>query len=597
MNFDKLLFGSVLIFLISFFLTPATLAQTDTLAIVNGEPITKDEFTTRFELTVYPGKGLKADLSDIKRKFLYSLVAEKLLSNQYITSSAVPDPDENQIKDEIEAIFLRDALYRKEVLSQVKVGEKELKTGVRYAGYDYITDAVYFPDSLWADSFFQKVKSGEKKYFYHVCDSLNLCHDTLQIGYGESDETIENAFFARDTGYVSNPTNTVDGWIVFRVINKKPDGKFSSASPSEKAKIVHDLIAYRKSYRLGRDYLLNVMKGVEVNVNYRIFNPLVYKIKSILATHRPTSFEGGYYLSRQELRDLKDTFSFDPRAPILRFKSGELQLGYIFDNLSLAGFAPSDTSVREITFALHSALKFIIQNYFLAQKALELGLQESPEVKYNTRTFLDAYRSNRLITELVDTVKITSNEVNNYFESHKDEVLKDIELRVQIFSLDNIDEAADVLNRLNKSNKLMPDTTGAIWLRASQLGEIGAVIAELDNGGIYGPIFLNGKFTIFRLLEKRSEVGREDINRSIQAAKDLLLEQKRNEVINKYIARLTSGQPTKIFESKLENVDVTPIQMLTFRYIGFGGKIIATPSLYPREEWIKYLKDKQSILP
>ncbi len=383
---------------------------------------------------------------------------------------------------------------------------------------------------------------------------------------------------------------------MFRIIDKKPEARFSSVSAEENKEMVRKIISYRKGYRAGRDYILAVMKGIEVNVNYRIFNPLVYKIKSILSSHRPSSFEGGYYLSRRELSDLKTNFSFDPRAPMLRFEGGELSLGYIFDNLLLAGFAPVDTSIREITFSLHNAMKLIVQNYFLAAKAKAMGLENSSEVQYNTRTFLDAYRSFQFENAVTDTVGITENELNKFYESHQDEVLRDIRLRLQIFQLDNIDEAAKILNRLSMKNQ-NPDTTGAVWLYASQLGEIGAVLSDLDDGSNYGPLLMNGKYTIFRLLEKKSNLTRNDINKSMQAARDLLLQQKQKETVNTYISKLSTEQRTKIFESKLDKVEVTPIQMLTFRYIGFGGKIIAAPALYPREGWIKYLDDRKDILP
>ena len=597
MNSEKFFFIAPFLFFISFFLTNNTLAQSDTLAMVNGEPITRNQFINRFELTIYPGKGLNSDLSEVKKQFLYSMIAEKLLSNKYAMSSSMQDPNEDFIKDEIKAIFLRDALYRQEVLSKVKVTADELQTGMRHAGYIYIVDTFYFPDSIWADSFYKKIKSKSQSSVYHIADSLNLCHDTLSIGYGESDETIENAFFGHDINFNSRPANTIDGWVVFRIIGKKPEVKFSSVSPAEKSGMVRDIIAYRKSYRLGRDYLENVMKGINVNVNYRIFNPLVYKIKSILAVHRPASFEGGYYLSRQELKNLKDNFSFDPRAPMLKFQGGELSLGYIFDNLSLAGFAPVDTSLREITISLHNSMKFIVQNYFLAKRAIEMGLEASPEVQYNTNTFLDAYRSNNFAGEIADTIKVKTNELNHFFESHPDEVLKDVELRMQIFSLDNINEAAEILNRLNRIKSTLADTTGAVWLHAYQLHELGAVLSELDDGSVYGPVFINGKYTIFRIIQKKSGISQKEIKKSIQAARDLFLEQKQKEVINKYLADLALDQSVKIYESNLAKVDVTPIQMLTFRYIGFGGKIIAAPALYPREDWIDYLKDRKKILP
>lgn len=597
MIFKNALFFLILYFICSGLFNGKIYSQNDTLAIVDGKPITSDDFINRFELSVYPGKGLNEDLNKVKLDFLYSLIAEKLLSNKSSNSVSDPDPNEKYLKNEIEMIFLRDALYHKEVLSKVKVTPKELKTGIKYSSYSYIVDAFYFPDSLWADSFLKRIKNKDSKYIYHLADSLNLCHDTLRISYGESDETIENAFFDHNIGFNSKPTNTVDGWVVFRILDKNLNEKFSSLPPAERSKKVNDIISNRIGYRIGRDYLLSVMKGVTVNVNYKIFTPLVYKIKSILATHRPAGFDKGYYLSREELLNLKNTFSYDPRAPMLKFKGMELSLGYIFDNLSLAGFAPPDTSVSEITYSLHMALRFIVQNYFLAQRAKSLGMELSPEVKYNTQMFLDAYLSNKISDEIMDTVKISENEINNYFETHKDEVLKDIMLRLQIFSFDNLDEAVTVLNRLNHDRNSRQDTTGAVWLHAYQLSEIGAVIAQLNNGDTYGPLLLKGKYTIFRLLDKRSKISQREISNSLQMSKEMLINQMRREAIDKYLAKLAGEQSVKIFKSNLKNVSVTPIQMLTFRYIGFGGKIIAVPSLYPREDWINYMKDDKNIFP
>ncbi len=595
MNTIKSFWASLFLLIFFFLTTHISFAQTDTLAIVNGEAIKSDEFITRFEMTVYPGKGLKDNLAETKREFLYSLIAEKLLSNQSKISSP-KDPYEKYLKDEIEALFLRDALFHQEVLSKIRITDDELTRAISFSKNTYVVDAFYFPDSIWADNFYQKINNRSGQYVYHLADSLNLCHDTLEIGYGESDESIENAFFAQDINYNSKPVNTVDGWVVFRIIDKKPDSNFSSASPEKNSKMVREFLSYRKSYKSGRDYILVVMKGIEVNVNYGIFNPLVYKIKRILSSHRPASFEGGYYLSRTELRELKDNFTFDPRAPMLKFDGGELSLGYIFDNLSLAGFAPLDTSVREITFSLHKAMKFIVQNYFLTNKAVEMGLENDPGVNYNTQTFLNAYRSFQFANEIMDTVSITDTELNKFYESHQDEVLKDIQLRLQIFSLDNIDEAAEILNKINRKNQT-PDTAGAVWLYASQLGEIGAVLSDLDDGSSYGPLMMNGKYTIFNVLEKKSGITRNEIEKSIQAAKDLLLEKKRRELLNKYLGKLSSEQHVKIFESRLSKAEVTSLQMMTFRYIGFGGKIIAAPALYPREEWIKYLDEKKNSLP
>lgn len=581
-------------FVLVFASETACYAQQDSLAIVNGKLITGNDFKNRFEMSVYPGKGLNENLYKTKRDFLYSMVAEQLLSDAARNNFHGTDKNEELLKDEAERMFLRDALYRKEVLSKAKVSKKELNQGLKFSTYTYIIDTFYFPDSSMALDFYNVVKN-KSRNIYKVSDSLKIRHDTLGIGYGESNENIEDAFFGHEDGFISKPTNTVDGWVIFKILNRIINKKFTSLATNEKSEKIREIIKSRKENKFGYEYLMSVMKGVKVNVNYRIFRPLVYFIKGILATHRPFSYEPYYYLSQGEISEIKKKFSYDPKAPLLRFNGGDLTLGYVLDNLSTAGFAPKDTSLPEITVSLHSALKFIVQNYFLAKRAVQLGLENSQEVKYNVQMFLDAYLSARLTDEVLDTVKVTQTQVNNYFETHKDEVLKDVELRLQMFSFENINEAAQVLNKLSELKNSTEDTTGAIWLRASQLSELGAVLAELKNGDVYGPIFVKGKYTIFRVLDKRSSISSYKIQHSIQVAKDMLLSQTRRDVLSKYIAHLAEEQRVTIFANKLGSINVTPIQMLTFRYIGFGGKIVAVPTLYPHEDWIKYYNPKNVV--
>ena len=569
---------------------------TDTLAIVNGRLITGADLKYRFELSIYPGKD-KEDLEKVKNDFLLSMIAEKLLANSETKSIPNNNQNEELLKSEIEKIFLRDALYRKEVISKVKVTQNEIHKGVKLCDYFYIVDTFYFPDSLKAKSFFNFTSYHPTKNIYSLSDSLNTRHDSLIIGYGESSENIENAFFGHMAGFISKPTYTVDGWVIFKILKEIANKKYSEMSGNDKIEKVKEIIKERKEDALGYKYLLTVMKGIEVNINYKIFRPLVYFIKKLLSTHRPAGFDPNYYLSKEEILYIKEKFPFDPRAPMLQFKSGELTLGYVLDNLLTSGFAPVDTSLNEITVSLHSSLKFIVQNYFLAKKAKELGMEDSPEVKDNVRIFLDAFRSADIMNNLIDTVAVSQNQINEYFDTHEDEVLKDVKLRLQIFSFENINEAAKVLNRLSQIKNASEDTTGSVWLRASQLSEMGAVLTQLNNGEIYGPVFIKGKYTIFRILDKKSTISSEKISNSIQVAKDLLLAERKRDVLNKYIAKLAAEQNVKIYNENLNKVDVTPIQMLTFRYIGFGGKIAAVPTLFPREEWIKYYNPEKNILP
>lgn len=575
-----------LIFL--FYDSVAVFAQeVDTLALINGRPITSEDFKNRYELSVYPGKGYR-DTSKVE--FLYSMIAEKLLSQAAVSSGQPMTSEESEIRREAEEIFLRDALFRSQVLPKTKVTDSELVDGLKRSTYSYIVDAFYFVDSSSAAKFYDEYKKSNAK-IYELANNLGIQHDTLQIGYGESTEEIESAFFGHQKGFVSMPVLTIDGWIIFKIISRTVNTKFSSAAVSDRIEMVRKIIQGRKETMMGLKYLFDLMKGVRVEVNYSIFRPLVYSIQRLISTHHPPSFDPYYYLSPQEIMELRKEFLSDLDKPLLSFSGGFISLERVFEELPLSGFNSVDTTLPQITFGLHSALKFIVQNYFLAKRARELGLQNSEEVRYNVQMMLDAYRSARMAKEVTDTVVVTQGEVDKFFEKHHDLVLRDIELKLKIFEEDNINKAIEVFNDLLRDNgKSSIDTSGE-WVRASRFGELGGVLAKQKKGSIYGPVAMNNKLIIFKVIDKRSKINNETIEHSIDVAKQMAVAQEKQRVLDEYIAKLAERSNLKIFYSKIHSLIVTPIQMLTFRYIGFGGKILAVPALYPREGWIKYYKN------
>ncbi len=588
--------------LLIFFHSSETIAQgvpdaikrkVDTLAVVNGQPITSEDFKNRFDLSIYPGEDYR---DTTKMEFLFSMIAEKLLSAAASSSAEPMMPEENLIRNELEEMFLRDALYRSKVLPETNPTDAELAQGAHVSTYSYVVDAFYLPDSSYATRFYDLVTSSRKN-IYVLAESLSVDHDTLEIAYGESTAGIEEAFFGHTRGYISKPTLTVDGWVIFKVLGRKVNPKFAGATLNDKLGMIRRIIQGRKEDLVGEKYLLSVMKNVRVNVNYALFRPLVYSIQKLISQKHPESFDPYYYLSPQDLSELRHQFRASLSSPLLSFEGGDLTLSRVIDNLTLAGFHSADTTIPQITVGLHSALRFISQNYFLAKRARDLGLQNSGEVRYNVRMFLDAYRSSRIAQQVTDTVKVTPQEVDEFFETHRDEVLNGLQLKLKTYEVASINDAVDIYEKLLNARKAgVVDTSGS-WTRASQLGEIGAVLGDEPDGTIYGPLFENGKFVIYQVIEKKSSITKETIAHSIEVAKQMLTAMKREQVLDEYVAALAEKANVKMFYPNVRSVEVTPIEMLTFRYIGFGGKIIAVPELYPREGWIKYFQNKKPPVP
>ncbi len=566
----------------------------DTLAFVNGEPITSGEFLSRFEMSLYPGKDDPTTLEKTKREFLCSMIAERLLSRAAAKTEAPYTPSEIFLKDEMEEIFMRDALFRKEIVPKATVTGNEIRHGFEISAYSYLVDAFYFDaDTSLARRFYQSLRANAKSSPYKLAKSLKIRHDTLDIPYGESSSQIENAFFGHNIGYISAPTVTVDGVIVFRVLRRDLDSRFTSGTTADRMHRIKELLVNRKQTELGNEYVESVMKGVEVRVNYAIFRPLVYAIYKIFKGQKPSSYDPYYRLLPADLVELGRRFQSRLNEPLLSFGDGSISLEDVLRRIPTAMFASEDTSLSEITFALHGSLRFISQNYFLVQRARELGLQNSWEVRHNVGMVVDAFRSYRMANAVTDTVAVTQKNVDEFFSTHHDEVLNSIRLRLNTVEAGSIGGAIDAYTKLSGERGMTVDSndTSAHWVNAYNLGEAGAVLSQLKIGDIYGPVEVNGKYCIYKLLDKRSSVNASVIENSIDVAKQILLAKEKSETLSRYIAGLAEKANVRILGYNVLTLKVTPFQMLTYRLIGFGGRILAVPALYPRERWIDYFRE------
>ncbi len=564
----------------------------DTLALVAGKPITSGDFLTRFEMSLYPGKDDPTMLEKTKREFLYSMIAEKLLA-QAASSMNIPyTSSEELLRKQMEEIFMRDALFRKVVVPRAKVSSDELLHGFDISVYKYLVDAFYFDaDSSKASALYSDVRRGQN--IYKMAQSLGVRHDTLEIPYGESTEAIEDAFFGHAKGFVSRPTVTVDGLVVFRVISRELNQKFISGGTPDRLNKIREILVNRRQTELGNEYIESVMKGVRVDVNFRIFRPMVYEIQRIFKREVPPSYDPYYRLSPADLALLADEFRNELKEPFLSFRDGSLSLDDVLREMPTAMFASDDTTLPGVTFALHGSLRFIAQNYFLVRRAEELGLQDSWEVKHNVRMMLDAFRAYRAANAVTDTVKVTPAEVDFYFAKHHDEVLNAVRLKVRMYEADNINQAVEIYTRLSDEKSEISDKSDTTihWVNAYNLGELGAVLARLKRGDVYGPVQDHGKFYIYRLIDEKSSIGEEAIQNSIDVAREMLLAKEKQEALSRFIAGLAEKEDVRIFRPNVLSLRVTPFQMLTYRLIGFGGRVLAVPALYPREGWMKYFRE------
>ena len=287
----------------------------------------------------------------------------------------------------------------------------------------------------------------------------------------------------------------------------------------------------------------------------------------------------------------------------MRYPDRSVSVQGAIAELPYADFAPKDTTAVSIDRSLSGALRFLSQNHFLVQRAQELGLQNDPEVQSDVRMFVDANRASDVATAIRAAVKVTPAERDSFYASRRDQILKDVQLLLRIGVVTTISEASGLLQRLQTAGvgEVIPplDTTQVVtrWVSGLEIGEFGAILAQLSPGDVYGPITHPRGYTVFQLLEKRTSVADSSLVNSLREADRRLLEEKRRKELDRYIAGLAEEANVRIYRAKVHSVSVRPTQMYTVRYIGFGGRMNAVPMLPPRETWIARVGSDVRIFP
>jgi hypothetical protein len=105
-----------------------------------------------------------------------------------------------------------------------------------------------------------------------------------------------------------------------------------------------------------------------------------------------------------------------------------------------------------------------------------------------------------------------------------------------------------------------------------------------------GPIRLAGGFSVFEVLGKRRVPGDTTTNippvdSLLSAGRRMLRGERQMQVVTDAVGDLARKAGTKVYEDRLRALKVNEANMVTRRYIGFGGVITAVPTISPLWEW------------
>jgi hypothetical protein len=128
---------------------------------------------------------------------------------------------------------------------------------------------------------------------------------------------------------------------------------------------------------------------------------------------------------------------------------------------------------------------------------------------------------------------------------------------------------------------------------------LGVLSWKMKMGEQQGPIHLNDEYVYFELFKKELPAGVSDSSFTAAMQKAALAAHslKRKKILDAFIAKSAQQRGYDIYEDRLKLLKVTSAPMMTYRILGFGGRMFAAPFVSRLIDWIDVENPEKIPLP
>lgn len=604
--------------LVSISIKVSAQVQDQIVAKVGNSTINASEIKERFSLTPWP-KGDKEKLSkDPKSDFLYTLIAEKLLAQKardlgYDTSAVM-----NSAFKTIEKMYVRDALYKHEISSKVNITNVDLDNAVQKNRYRLKLDCLKAPDEKGIQTLYNSLKKGISFNSMLEKNSALEKDSLLEVSFGEVDSSLEAVLFSLKPGKYTAPVAAPDGWLIFRLV-KRTDRY--SLSNEEREKVVTEarkILNDRAANNIYQSYHNRFFSGRKINVDGYIFWSFADKVISILNEKQQDvkmPAKEKTYLSVPDFLKIEKEFGPDSlKMTFVSLDNSPVTLKQFIDEVAFDGFFSNTVEPRTLRAKLDSRVKNYIENELLAREGFRMGLQNLPEVKKSIHMWRDSYLAQLLKSQIMDSVKTNPGDLNAFKkQTAQKNTAAELTMvniaEVLTDSLETVEKVLDGLKNHKDIHELARLYTKREWTRekggefgffpSSMYGEIGRIAGQMKVGDVYGPLKTEDGYSIFKLIGRKKEEtvlkGGKDAKESGMTAKDLINEEYLQKLTG-YTVSLAKSYGVSVNEDALNSADALNMNIFAYRYMGFGGRLMAVPLTVPFTNWVEpWLKAKQEM--
>jgi parvulin-like peptidyl-prolyl isomerase len=586
------------------------------VAIVGTKEITVNEFIERFEFSPRLHKNDKSGVESAKLELIYSLIAEKLWAEEsYLLGMDTLDVikfSENEFKK----IFVRDVLFKKEILDKVKILPEEL------------TEGYFRNQNTLKINFIFSENENEIRNVHHLLmegihfDSLLTNREEfaeqqnpIEVVFGQMDESIEDSLFQLKIEEFTQPILTPDGWYIFKLTNRITSLFNQGESENDSRKSAEKIIRARKSRDLYFEYYQDFFSDKKVDVNKELFEKLAIKISERFEWQKiiyRTTEDKLFHLLAEDVVAIENEIGTDSLNMVfIEFETEPFSLKHYFRILAFDGFSSGECDSESIRKLLNTKTRQIIEYELLAREGIGKGYHLLPDVQDHINMWVDNYLFQVIQNKIMDSVIVSNDEIYSYYIRKNNEEKYPAVYNIREILVDSLDKVDIIFQEINSGKEfsdLAKKYTIREWTKdkggefgffySSQHGEIGKIAATMEVGDIYGPLKVPLGYSIFKLIDKRDSITIPPV--PFEKVKDrykreLLLAKTKSKITN-YTVNLAVKFGVGLDFNVFNSIEVTNINSLGIRRLGFGGQITAVPIIAPNFDWVQQWLEKINVI-
>lgn len=600
-------------FILSVLIAVHIFAFDDSLIVrIDDSGISINELKQRFELIPQVTTGIKKDLEQKKNDLLYSLIAEKLWAKE-AEQLKLDTSDIMRITFKtIEKMFVRDALYKIEITDKIKFTDEEKLEALKRIYTCLDLDVLRFTDSVKAVKSYQLLKNGIS------FDSVKFLAENglpaIRVKYGEFTEHVEDVLFNLKQNEFTAPIKSSSGWLIFKLLEREP---VSLPRRDQALKETEEIMNQRKTEKRYNEFFSQFFSGRTVETDVKLFWSITEKLNLILSEKKTSNSipdSENVYLEVNDLLHIEQELGLDTmNMPFVEIDEFSVTVKEFLREFIFDGFYSADVKPNVIATKLNSRVKTFIEQELLAREGYRRGLQNLSEVKSSIAMWRDNYLAKVLKNMLLDSVKVTDEEVFNYFKNKNGLENKSmVEVNILEILTDSLEVIESVFHELENGGdfrQLASAHTKRVWTRdnggefgffpSTMYGELGRIASTMKVGEIYGPIRLLEGYSIFKLIDRKESIVDSTLSfeESRKEIRKNLTYKKLGDFFIDYTVKLANKFGVTINEQLMKTISVSDFNMLVFRQMGFGGQLTAAPITLPFTEWFLPWTESKKLMP